>query len=118
MRVSLPASAKTARPQTPTYPPPCRGRKSLAAHREQRLSVDLPLRPGKISSVDLAENNVDRAEDRGDVREHVAAREEIHRLQVREARRANLALVGPVAAVGDEVHAELALGRLDRGVDF
>ena len=39
-------------------------------------------------------------------------------LQMREARRADLALVRLVAAVGDEIDAELALGRLDRGINL
>ena len=37
---------------------------------------------------------------------------------MRKARRADLALIGLVAAVGDQIDAELALGRFDRGVDF
>src|SRR5690349_23414836 len=37
--------------------------------------------------------SVDRAENGGNVGKHVAAREEIHRLQMRKAGRANLALV-------------------------
>src|SRR5262245_26250671 len=70
------------------------------------------------SSVDLPEHDVERAEDGGDVREHVAPAEEIHRREMREARRADLALVRLVGAVGDQIDAELALGRLDRGVDL
>src|SRR5262249_38348931 len=70
------------------------------------------------SSIDLAEHDIDRSEDGGHVGEHVASHEKIHRLQVREARRADLAFVRLVAAVRDQVHAELAFGRLDRGVDF
>src|SRR3954451_12574503 len=42
----------------------------------------------------------------------------MHRLQMGEARRADLALVGLVAAVGDQVDAELALRRLDRSIDL
>ena len=37
---------------------------------------------------------------------------------MRKARRADFALVGLVGAVGDQEHAEFALGRFDRGVDF
>jgi hypothetical protein len=37
---------------------------------------------------------------------------------MREARRADLAAIGLVGAVGDEIDAELALGRFDRGVDL
>ena len=43
-------------------------------------------------------------------------REEIHRLQMRKARRADFALVRLVGAVGDQIDAELALRRLDRGI--
>ncbi len=48
----------------------------------------------------------------------MAAAEEIHRLQMREAGRADLAFVWLVGAVGDEIDAELTLGRLDRGIDI
>ena len=37
------------------------------------------------SSVDLAEHDVDRAEDGGDVGQHVAAADQVHRLQVRQS---------------------------------
>jgi len=37
---------------------------------------------------------------------------------VREAGRPDLALVGLVAAVRDEVYAKFALGRFDRGIDL
>src|SRR5262249_12133995 len=70
------------------------------------------------SAIDLSEYDVERAEDRRDVGEHVTAREKIHRLQMREAGRADFAFVRLVAAVGDEIDAEFALGRLDRGIDF
>src|SRR5262249_26112425 len=68
-------------------------------------------------AVDLAEYDVERADDRRHVREHVPARQKIHGGQVRKGRRPDLALVRPVGAVGDEIDAELALGRLDRGLD-
>src|SRR6202171_1263420 len=48
----------------------------------------------------------------------MALADEIHRLQMRKTRRADLAFVGFVAAIGDEVHTELALRRLDRRIDF
>ncbi len=48
----------------------------------------------------------------------MAAAEEIHRLQMREARRAQLAAVGLVSAVRDEIDAELALRRFDGGVNL
>src|SRR2546430_2025075 len=71
-----------------------------------------------VSSVHLPEHDVDRAQDRGDIGQHVAAAEEIHGREMSEAGRADLALVGLVGAVGDKIDAELALGRLDGGVDF
>src|SRR5258708_32010424 len=70
------------------------------------------------SPVDLSEHDIERAEDGRDVGQQVALADEIHRLQMRETRRADLAFVGLVGAVGDQVDAELALRRLDRGVDF
>src|SRR5213083_608947 len=73
---------------------------------------------GRSSAIDLPEHDVERAEDRGYVGEHVAPAEEIHGLEVGKAGRPDFALVGLVAAVGDEIDAELALGRLDRGVDL
>ena len=42
----------------------------------------------------------------------------VHRLQVQEARRADLGAVGLVGPVRHQVDAELALGRLDGGVDL
>src|SRR5262249_28405761 len=70
------------------------------------------------SSVDLAEYDVDRAENCGDVGQQVAAREKIHRLQVRKTGSADLAFVRLVRAIGDQIDAKLALGRLDRGINF
>ena len=46
------------------------------------------------SSVDLAEHDVERAENGRDVGQHVAPAETIHRLQMRETRRADFALYG------------------------
>ena len=68
------------------------------------------------SSVDLAEHDVLRADDRDGVGDHVAARHLVERREVREARRADLQAVRLVGAVGDEVDAELALRVLDRRV--
>src|SRR6266849_5617176 len=48
----------------------------------------------------------------------MALADEVHRLQMREAWRADLALVGLVGAVGDEIDPELALRRLDRGINL
>src|SRR5215471_18313315 len=73
---------------------------------------------GRSSSIHLPEHDVERAEDGGDVGEHVAFAEEVHRLQMRETGRPDLALVGLVGAVRDEIDAKLALRRLDRGIDF
>ena len=42
----------------------------------------------------------------------------VHRLKVQVARRAQLGLVGLVAAIGHEVDAKLALGGLDGGIDL
>jgi hypothetical protein len=39
-------------------------------------------------------------------------------LEMGEAGRPDLALVGLVAAIGDEIDAEFALGRFDRGIDL
>src|SRR5277367_3132971 len=70
------------------------------------------------SPIDLAEHNVERAEDRADVGQHVLAAQKIHRLKMREAGRAKFDAVGLVRAVGYQINAELALGRLDRRIDL
>src|SRR2546430_11686921 len=70
------------------------------------------------SPVDLAENDVHRTDDRNQIGQHMAARQEFGRLQHREARRADLAAIGPVGAVGDEIDAEFALWCLDRRIGF
>src|SRR5438132_547180 len=70
------------------------------------------------SSVYLPEHDVLGADDRHRVGDHVAARHLVERGEVRKARRADLQAIGLVRAVGDEVDAELALRRLDRGVDL
>src|SRR5205807_4141620 len=49
----------------------------------RRLAMIIPVR----SSVNFPEHDVDRAQDRRDVGQHVATAEEIHRLQMGEARR-------------------------------
>src|SRR5262249_20622837 len=86
----------------------------------------LPARPkpdqtgwaGSPSPVDLSEHDVERAEDGGDVGEQMAFADVVHRLQMRKARRADLALVRLVGAVGDEIDAKLTLGGFDRGIDL
>uniref|UniRef100_A0A0N4ZLE3 NAD-specific glutamate dehydrogenase n=1 Tax=Parastrongyloides trichosuri TaxID=131310 RepID=A0A0N4ZLE3_PARTI len=70
------------------------------------------------SAVDLAEHDVLRADDGDGVGNHVTARHFVQRLQVGEARRAKVHAERLVGAIGDQVAAELALGRLDRGVGF
>ena len=52
------------------------------------------------------------------VGQHVAAAQEIHCLQVREGGRPDLAFVGLVGAIRDEIDTELALGRLDSCVNL
>src|SRR3990170_3747759 len=68
------------------------------------------------SSIYLSKHDVLGAADGDRVGDHVAARHLVERREMREAGRADLQAVGLVGAVGDEVDAELALGRLDRGV--
>src|SRR5258708_32105469 len=67
------------------------------------------------SPVDLPEHDIERAENGRNVGQQVALADEIHRLQMRKAGRADLAFVGLVGAVGAQIHAELALRRLYRG---
>src|SRR3989440_11041835 len=70
------------------------------------------------SAIDLPEHDVERADDRRDIGQHMPAAQEIHRLQMGKRRCPDLALVGPVGAVRHQVDAKLALGRLDRSVDL
>src|SRR5580704_6802231 len=70
------------------------------------------------SPVDLAEHNVERAEDRADVCQHVLAAQKIHRLKMRKAGRAKFDAVRLVRAVGHQINAELAFGRFDCGVNL
>src|SRR5207244_6757731 len=58
------------------------------------------------SPIDLSEHDVERAQDRRDVGEQMATADVIHRLQMRKARRADLAFVRLVGAVRDQVDAE------------
>jgi hypothetical protein len=67
-------------------------------------------------SVDLTKH--EGAEDSRDVGQHVALAQQIHRLEVRKTRRAQLAAIRFVSAVGDEIDAEFALGRLDGCIDL
>src|SRR5687767_356750 len=70
------------------------------------------------SPVDLAEHDVLGADDGDGIGDHVAARHLVERGEVREAGGADLEPVGFVGAVGHEIDAELALGRLDRRIDL
>jgi hypothetical protein len=54
---------------------------------------------GGRSAIDLPEHDVERADDRRDISQHMPAAQEIHRLQMGKRRRPDLALVGPVGAV-------------------
>src|SRR5262249_21614775 len=60
----------------------------------------------------------ERPDDRGCVREHMAGGQVIHSRKMGERRRADLAFVRPVGAVGDEIDAELAFGCLDGGINL
>src|SRR5213075_198316 len=70
----------------------------------------------RLLAVDLAEHDVERTDVRRHVGELVSSGHHVERLQVRETRRSDLAAIGFVGAVRDQVDAELALGRLDRSV--
>src|SRR5262249_39908492 len=65
-----------------------------------------------------AEDDVERADDGGDVCEHVSAGQKIHGLKMGKGRRTDLALVGSVGAVGDQIDAELSFWCLDSRVDL
>src|SRR3546814_7967200 len=80
---SAPASDRY-KAYTPKPYSPCRAK---ARPRRPRTILAVP------SPVALPEHDVDRADDRGGVGEHVALRHHVHRLQVRKRRRADLAAV-------------------------
>eukprot|EP00053_Salpingoeca_punica_P008372 m.75267 g.75267 ORF g.75267 m.75267 type:complete len:437 (+) comp14572_c0_seq1:246-1556(+) len=63
--------------------------------------------------IDLAKHNVLSADEGDDVGDHVALAHKVQASQVEEARGADLAAVRLARAIGHEVHAKLALGRLD-----
>src|SRR5687768_1800786 len=67
------------------------------------------------SSVDFPEDDVLSSDDGDGVRDHVTASHLVEGGEVREAGGADLEAVRLVRAVGDEVDAELALGRLHGG---
>src|SRR5512133_268904 len=76
------------------------------------IAFSLPLRgPTRVAPLllDLAGDVVDGVVDGDEVGEEAAARHERQRRQHRPDRRAQPDLVGPAAAVGDEVEPELAV---------
>src|SRR3546814_20172420 len=89
---SAPASDRY-KAYTPKPYSPCRAK---ARPRRPRTILAVP------SPVALPEHDVDRADDRGGVGEHVALRHPVHRLQVRKRRRAALAAVRLVGALRSE----------------
>src|SRR5258705_12065323 len=103
---SIPASARS-RPAAPT-------RSRLPA----RPKSDQTGWAGPPSTIDLSEHDIDRAEDGRDVGEQMAAADEVHRLQMRKARSADLAQVLLIVAVDDQTDAELALACLGPGLDL
>src|SRR3981081_3763412 len=74
--------------------------------------------PRACPPANLPEPEVGGADDRRDICKHVPATQEVHGLQMCERRRPDLAFVGTVSAVRDQVDTELALGGLDGGVDL
>src|SRR5258707_14349665 len=86
---SIPASARS-RPAAP-----------MRSRLPARPKSDQTGWAGPPSTIDLSEHDIERAEDGRDVGQQMAAADEIHRLQVRKTRRADLALVGLIAAIGD-----------------
>src|ERR1019366_9964331 len=70
------------------------------------------------SPVDLAEDDIDRTENRAHIGQHRFAAEKIHRGKMREARRPDLATIGLIGAIRDEIDTEFSLGSLDRAIDF
>src|SRR5271167_2863245 len=56
---------------------------------------------------DIGQMVLDRAENGADVGQHVLAAEEIHRLEMREARRPELHAIRLVGAIGHEIDPEL-----------
>src|SRR5262245_65807966 len=85
------------------------------------LTSSTPVRAGRRPaglSVDLAEHDIEGAKDGGNVGQHVSPVHKVHGLQVRKARRADLAPVGAVAAVRYQIDPKLSLRRLDGGIDL
>jgi hypothetical protein len=89
--------------------------------RKNRATENCSWRGDVVTSqlaVDLTKYDVQRADDGGDVGQHMAAAQEVHRLKVGDGRRADLAFVGLIGAIGEQVHTKLSLRRLDRGMDL
>src|SRR5262249_40774432 len=83
------------------------------------IGANSPLPEARLAlAVDLAEHDIEGAQNGGDVGQHVAAVQKVHGLEMRKARRPDLAAVGPIAAIRDQVDPELTLGRLDGSVDL
>ena len=80
---------------------PLRGRifRRFALDRGERFGATAPPAFARRSSVDLAENDIHRADNRDRVGNHMAARHLVHRRQMREARGADFQAVGLVRAV-------------------
>src|ERR1700732_1617034 len=76
------------------------------------------IREAQRSSIHLPEHDIKRTHDCRYIGKHVAARQKVHRLQMRKARGADLAFVRFIGAVGDQVTAEFAFGRLDGCVNL
>src|SRR5437016_4987340 len=97
------------RVQRDAYLSPLLKSSSLSSSRLTTFFIDR-------SSIYLAEDDVLRADDGDGVRDHVAARHLVERGEMREAWGAQLEAIGLVRTVGDEIDAEFALRRFDRGV--
>src|SRR5260370_41238187 len=72
----------------------------------------------QCSSINLPEHSIERSDDGGNVGQHVAARQEVHRRKMRKGGRADLALVGPAGPIRNKIHTKFTLGSLDRGADL
>src|SRR5260370_34472627 len=72
----------------------------------------------QCSSINLPEHNIERSDDGGNVGQHVAARQEVHRRKMRKGGRADLALVGPVGPIRNKIDTKFTLGCLDRRIDL
>src|SRR5712691_5352677 len=90
--------------------------RSSRAERRDKLQLDESA--SALSSINLAHDGVERADDRDHVRDERVAHARRRRLQRDEGRRAELDPPRLRAAVRDHVAAELAARRLDRDVDL